>query len=125
MDKYDDAIEYLVEYPDETMDAWADVIGHKSGVLFRYCTPDGVGQFGCRPDGRVCGCLTQVKQRTSVAWTPKITAEIRRDKRIHPSPEKLQAALLATKSIKKRRAILQPYAEWQRRMDAEIRNVTK
>lgn len=114
MDKYDEAIEYLVARPEETGNAWI------RGAL-------GVGLFGfCTPDGRIhpgCGCLTMVKSGPEVAFTSSLTDAIRADNRIHEEISDLTKALLSTDSPDARRAILQPYAEWQRRMDREIRGI--
>lgn len=54
-------------------------------ILFRAVTPD--GREGPRPDGKFCGCLTEIKGEhyptgPRVAWTDKWTEGIRRDERI-------------------------------------------
>ncbi len=93
-DKYDEAIDYLTESPDEILDAWDEALYHSAGDLFRYCG-----------DGYRCGCLTQVKAGQYEAATPELTTEIRADHRIPSDPESITVLDLPV------------FAEWQRRMD--------
>lgn len=129
MDKYDEAIEWLVANPvvkghdgdgglwTEIYQAWGNCYDHKAGCLFVYADP-GIHESVSRPHG-VCGCLTMIRNPANphVAWTPELTAEIRADARIQPieSIVALRGDAL--------RAALQPFAEWQRRLDKEIRTV--
>ena len=68
-------------------------------------------------EGR-CGCLTQVREG-SPAQTPKLTTAIRRDLSIPSSIVALHRGW-DDLSIDERRARLEPFARWQRRLDAEI-----
>ena len=113
-DKYDEAIEYLVEWPEDLDEAWGLPDEAPGGFLFQFCEPDG------NDDGKI-GCLTMVHRGFSEAFTSELTAAIRADNRLHCDIDELYTALLSTDSPDARRAILQPYAEWQRRMDREIR----
>lgn len=54
-------------------------------ILFRCVTPD--GREGPRPDGKLCGCLTEIKGEhyptgPRVAWRDEWTEAIRLDERI-------------------------------------------
>ena len=110
MDRYDEAIEYLVERPEEVGDAWHLPDDEEGGLLFQCCSSSS-------------GCLTQVHGGSLRGPKPELTLEIIDDDRLHKSIGHLSAALLSTDSLDARRAILQPYAEWQRRMDREIRGI--
>lgn len=125
-DKYDEAIEWLVEHADDEVDGVPSVIeaawdfdedaAEPAMCLFQICSPSG---FACdTPSGKACGCLTQVRrdENTLDAWTPSLTAEIRADERIPGNIRKI-ARLRGDKL----RAALQPFAFWQRRLDREIR----
>jgi hypothetical protein len=92
MDKYDEAIAYLTQHPEEIYDAWNERYLH----LFDRC--------GLRS---TCGCLTQVKYEHKQAQTPALTAAIRADDRI-PEAEKITVDDLPV------------FAEWQRRLDKEL-----
>lgn len=109
-DKYDAAIAYLRERPEEIVDAWfyfpADQ--HPAHCLFAYCSPSGTNDDDT-PDGYPCGCLTQVRASWSIkAWTPELTEAIRRDVRI------------PTREFDITVADLEVFAEWQRRLDKEL-----
>lgn len=76
--------------------------------LFRFVTPHN----DCseqRFDGKLCGCLTSVRRPENVAWTTKLTQEIKRDKRIPVSPRNLKPKHLPV------------FAEWQRKIDKELK----
>jgi hypothetical protein len=66
-DKYDKAIAYLSEHPEEIQMAWAD--GHD---LFQYLTPTGRIDDHCK-----YGCPTMVKKGLRVAYRSKLTAMVR------------------------------------------------
>lgn len=100
-DKYDLAAEELLAAPDfqaAVHAGWccmgateSDALGLPHGAprnpLFQYCTPTGAS--GKRPDGKACGCLTQVRvvRGTSlVAWTPELTRKIAADDRLPTNP---------------------------------------
>jgi len=104
-DKYDRAINYLKSHPDEIYDAWDDSL-HKAHSPFAHCTPSGHMDFVAH--GR-CGCLTEIRGGTKVGWTPELTDEIRNDGRIPSSPQGITVDDLPV------------FAEWQRRLDKELR----
>jgi hypothetical protein len=126
MDKYDQAIEWLVEHADDetalpgcnVIDlAWDLDDAYQTGqCLFQICSPSGFAVN--TPQGMPCGCLTQVvrKENTLDAWTPKLTEAIRADQRIPGSIRDISR--LRGDEL---RTALQPFAEWQRRLDKEIR----
>lgn len=106
MDKYDKAIEHLNAHPDEILSAWgAAYPDHPTGCLFQYASPSEEAEFQAN---RMCGCLTQVRGDDMNAWTPKLTAEIRADKRIPLDVDDVTVADLPV------------FAEWQRRLDREL-----
>lgn len=106
-DKYERAIEYLTEHPEEIYMSWgsAPVRGSKAevrGVLNQRCLFAATG-----PD---CGCLTQVRT-TDVdfamrAPTLELTEAIRADRRIPSGEEDITVDDLPV------------FAEWQRKIDA-------
>lgn len=122
-DKYDLAIEKLMEmddadFRDIVSAAWyADraTPDDQIGCLFQYCTPSGVEEN--RPDGHSCGCLVQIHRMRHIpqeykkyhAWTAELTEAIEKDERI-PG--------IVSRITKKN---IQVFAEYQRRMDVEIR----
>lgn len=98
-DKYDEAIEYLNEHPDEIKFAWdLEWNGkiHPAACLFMYAGPD------CS-----CGCLTQIRGSTCGyrAVTPELTNRIRNDERL---PDKLSLVTLEHLPL---------FAEYQREVD--------
>lgn len=103
-DKYDKAVAYLTERPNEIVDCWMNVISSPAGCLFQYATPDG------GTDGFNLGCLTTIRNKSlnREAWTPKLTKAIRADKRIPDDPKKVTVAHL------------KHFARWQRRLDKEL-----
>lgn len=131
-DKYDDAIDYLVSYPENTYEVWKDVsqeatpdVWARAHCLFQHATPSGRFEFH---GPSACGCLTQIRSGGGnftgpfVAWTPKLTQEIRADEAIFGSIDDLQKAMTAA-TRDERRKLLEPFAEWQRRLDLEIRGI--
>jgi hypothetical protein len=122
-DKYDDAIEWLVAHADDESklgrgicyDAWVNAATHTVGCLFDFCTPSGRS----KPMGKlIYGCLTMIRRQPGkyIAWTDYLTREIVTDDRI----PKLIDELCDLRGDELR-AALQPFAEWQRRLDREIR----
>lgn len=115
-DKYDAAIEYLTQNPSEIYEAWNGPVDHVAGCLFQAAGHNGtVGMgetFPQRPDGLECGCLTTIRKNDeyipSVAWTDELTAAIRADDRLPKDPREITVAHLPI------------FAEWQRRIDAEL-----
>lgn len=97
-DKYDLAVEYLTEHPEEIYHAWRQPNIRVGGCLFKYCQKEAVG----------CGCLTQVKYGIYPAETEALTKAIRKDRRIPVNPYLI--------TVKK----LSLFAQWQRRIDKEL-----
>ena len=93
-DKYDAAIEYLTEHPDEILPAWNTPYEHRAGCLFVYTAPG-------------CGCLTQIRYGKP-APTPELAREIGSDKRIPHLGRDITLLHLPV------------FAEWNRRLDREI-----
>lgn len=114
MDKYDEDIEKIVGSHDPAKIASA--MWDKARTLFQCATISG------RP-GVECGCLTQIRGGPChrVAMKPELADEIRDDDRLPTSVCDLRLAISACKSPDEIRAVLQPFAEWQRRLDREIR----
>lgn len=103
MDRYDQEIKEIVDGEIEVLTAWIIADG-----LFQFC--------GEAP----CGCLTQV--RAGLPGPEGFTSAIRRDTRIPESPGLLEDKLNAAKTKQEKRAVLQPFAEWQRILDEKVRN---
>lgn len=106
-DKYDAAIAYLTENPDQILVAWCNPFTRKAGCLFNYVRPDRV----CfRPGSEIpCGCLSQVASCIRPAWTDDLERRIRADDRI---PRDEYAITVADLPV---------FAEWQRELDRTIR----
>jgi len=103
LDRYDQAISYFSQHPHEIMAAWKSPHKHVAGCLFQKATKSGFGH--CR------GCLTEVRRWVGMpAETPELTKAIRADHRIPTNPDDI--------SVDK----LDVFAEWQRRIDRELRN---
>jgi hypothetical protein len=120
LDKYDLEIERLINLPGSSTEAaWLD-----GALLFQFASPSGdVGQC---PNGQKCGCLTMIRNAANsaskfAAWTHSLTMEIASDERIPLSVTNLIDGW-SVLSPDQRRDKLQPFAEWQRRLDKEIRN---
>lgn len=125
MDKYDAAIQYLNDNPGEIHSAWQDPTNHEGGVLFQYATPTGSlmseQQIKRIKSERLaleeipkfvdCGCLTQVRSGQMSAYTTQITSAIRADTSLPTHPQAIRLEHLPR------------FAEWQRRLDKEIRGV--
>lgn len=102
VDKYDEAIAYLTDHPQEIQKAWLErcldenrkYYQHQSHCLFQRTTPD-------------CGCLTQIRCGHR-APTTKLAEEIRADERIPLLDKNITVADLPV------------FAEWQRRLDREL-----
>lgn len=103
-DKYDEQIERLLAAEDFRMAVsydWSCGVG-----LFQYCTPRGHTSHGALRD---CGCPTMVRSGAWPAWTGQLTAAIMADTRL---PDHVSAITPEHLPI---------FAEWQRRLDKEIR----
>ena len=99
-DQYDEAVDYLTEHPAEIEDAWDDPWEHIAGCLFQIVKPYDEEH----PDGKVCGCLTQVKGENAPAWTDELTLDILRDDRIPLGPSVIKVGDLPV------------FAEWMQRL---------
>jgi hypothetical protein len=111
-DKYDEAVAYLTEHPDSIFDSWKACGSMPGGCLFQFATPTGSIEWR-RDDGeeKECGCLTTIRCNPGErhAWSDELTVAILGDQRIP-----LDARQIDTEH-------LPVFAEWQRRLDREIR----
>lgn len=114
MDKYDEQIERLMKTDnevdrDQVVEEWGDAIG-----LFQYASCDGL--MSMNGEGPYAGCLTMIRNvnlkvvMDSKGVNENLTSEIRSDERIP----------LSLRDIKTKEQ-LEVFAEWQRRLDKEIR----
>lgn len=112
MDKYDRALAYLTDHPKEIRAAWCEARHrkrqHVAHCLFDYVTPTGRSTW---PLGNgAYGCLTQIAGgNVFVAYTDALTQAIKSDDRI---PKNMYDIGIADLPI---------FAEWQRRIDKELR----
>lgn len=67
-DKYDLAIEYFTEHPEEIQHAWNEPFSARHGCLFVFLRDD--LHFNC-------GCPTQVKSHNREAQTKELTQAVR------------------------------------------------
>lgn len=111
-DKYDNAVEFFRKHPDAVRFAWAKPLSHPHGCLFQWASRTG------RPKELsykevFCGCLTMIRKnhQYEVEGRPDLTEEIRSDNRI---PKGMSSIRIDHLPI---------FAEWQRRLDHEIRNL--
>jgi hypothetical protein len=116
-DKYDHAITYLTRArkPREIVSAWQTWNFHPAGCLFAPVIPVLEGEDGYpgsqrRPDGLMCGCLTEIRGGGSMAWTDDLTKAIAADNRVPALPHQLRLENLPA------------FAEWQRKIDRELRD---
>lgn len=105
MDKYDRAIAYLSEHPEQIVPAWFNPGKHEAGCLFRYATATG---FHSGVGDQEYGCLTLIRYGDAVAETKELTQAIKTDERI---PCTFYGITLDTLPV---------FAEWQRRLDKEL-----
>jgi hypothetical protein len=105
-DLYDDAIAYLTENPELIYHTWSNPSSATGGCLFGFVKPQGTRGW-YRPDGRHCGCLTQIRDpdMTRVSWWPALTNSIRFDKRLPMNPNHITIEHLPA------------FADWQRIID--------
>lgn len=120
-DKYDEAVAYLTEHPEDIAEAWQIPVFRtpskvaQAHCLFAYVTPTGKEQ-GNRPDAKECGCLTQIQASGPqgdndgefCAWTDALTDAIQADHTIPTDIESVRVEDLST------------FANWQRRIDKEL-----
>lgn len=99
-DKYDDAVAYLTEHPNEIYDAWCTPSSHPAGCLFTYVGPE--------PTDNAYGCLTQIHRFPTAykAFTPELKERIIASK-----------ALTSIKHESITVDKLKYFAMWQRRID--------
>lgn len=136
-DRYDVAVRFLAKFPNQIGVAWwSETFRRSKGAgmahcLFQFATPTGEGQT--RQDGLQCGCLTQVRQACGrprnaasrkapqhVAFTEQLTRDIADDARIPFDIFEFEAEV-AGLPYRERVERLNVFAEWQRRLDREIR----
>lgn len=106
MDKYDKAVAYLKDNPEEIANAWFNGSSSDHGCLFQFLEErDKKG-----PTGKNLGCLTQIKlmPNSFEAPTKKLTEGILNDDRIPSSDSAINTGNLEV------------FAEWQRRVDKEL-----
>ena len=111
MDKYDEQINQIM----------SSDIGQRIGIdwirgygLFSYCTPN--RSKYCNPIEGDFGCLTLIKSQmgySDLSYDPKLGIEIQCDPRIHSSYGELTVDV-----VENGKTALEPYAEYQRKMDA-------
>ncbi len=111
MDKYDEAVEYLTDHPDEIYDAWGcgaededDQPYVHAQCLFQFATRNGEWSVDY-------GCLTQIRVgfgEVEVEDNHQLTLEIRADERIPSHGLDIRVEHLPV------------FAEWQRRLDREL-----
>lgn len=116
MDKYDKAIELLKQAEDfgkAVSSAWfAARADHPTGCLFQFCCPP--EEHGDNPQGYAVGCLTMIKNSSCYhAWTEELTQRIRNDPRLPSDRHEITLDQLPV------------FAEWQREMDATIRQTPR
>ena len=99
-DKYDEQIKYLTKRPEKILKQWENCKG-----LFRYATPDDFEY------SHATGCLTMIRKNEEcmVPDHPELTKAIKTDNRIPLTPREITPEHLPV------------FAEWQRRLDREIR----
>jgi hypothetical protein len=106
MDKYDRAIEWLTQNPDEIERAWGQPEFTPVGCcLFQYANSSGYIRSSVNG---VCGCLTEVRRGNWSAETAELTNAIRADIRLPRSGATITVEHLPV------------FAEWQRRLDVEL-----
>ncbi len=126
-DKYDFAIQYLHENPNEIHDAWGDPADYegRGGELFGFVGPDWTSSSNeGRYEGTVggtCGCLQQIRQAykneevqymnelestdMALSFWPRQWARIAMDRRLPWNDEEIGVEHLPI------------FAEWQRKID--------
>ena len=123
-DKYDRAIEYLTENPDDIYEAWGNPSEWEGcgGELFGFVAPDWKDNHSVVYDTRdvgvgTCGCLQQIRQDKvnggdgksgdmCMSHWPRLWENIARDERIPSDADDIGVEDLAV------------FAEWQREIDA-------
>lgn len=106
-DKYDKAIDYFTENPDQICEFWNTPHLYPQGCLFVYASETG------RSINNI-GCLTTIRRNNGFgteACTPELTEAIRADERIPKDARDIKVEDLPV------------FAEWQRRIDRELNRV--
>jgi len=106
-DKYDKAIDYLTENPDQIWNSWNEPHSYPQGCLFMYVSKT-------EHTANNIGCLTTIRRNDGfgkVACTPELTEAIRADERIPKGARDIKVEDLPV------------FAEWQRRLDKELNRV--
>lgn len=122
-DKYDEAIAYLSENPEEISSAWNDPAGYEGqgGELFGFVGPDWADNANAvlSRDGLhvgTCGCLQQIRKakkegsdgksgQMEMSFWPRLWDDIANDRRIPADSDKITVRDLPV------------FAEWQRHID--------
>lgn len=119
-DFYDHAISCAVRLSAEDIyDAWEDSSNTLTvGRLFDFSDASRCGT----PEHPDCGCPLTIRQGCIVPGNPALTAEIAADARLPKwSSEFVESwGSGIVKNTQHRRELLRPFAEWQRRLDAEV-----
>lgn len=101
VDKYDRAIKFLQKHPAQIESAWISGLSDP--------TAPGAVLFTSAGDSMSHGCLTMIRGGGWDAATRKLTRAIRADKRIPDNGDYITVANLPV------------FAEWQRRLDRELK----
>lgn len=120
MDAYDRMIESLADSPRSVTYAWDYPSREDCGPLFAKCSFD-------RSDvhHRACGCLTQIRYSDTNIVVGRdgpredLTYQIASDERLPTDIWDFHRDFTAA-DRQTRVAMLQPFAEWQRRLDKEL-----
>ena len=108
-DKYDEAIAYLTEHPQEISAAFNDGYAHRGSpgfCLFVAAAPKGM--LAMRRDGVTCGCLVAIRSGNYEAWTEDATKRIRGNLSLPDNAEMITPQHLIH------------FANEQRRLDKEL-----
>jgi hypothetical protein len=119
-DKYDKAIAYLSEHPEEIGDAWTKPHIHRAGCLFEFLTPTGEAIY----HGTYCGCPSIVKSGDAPACTKELTAAVKRNRgipklvhtlRVKHLPAFAEIQRLADKVLKRKKDVeaIKPKQRWK------------
>jgi hypothetical protein len=106
MDKYDAAVAFLTEHPEEIDEAWNNPSDHSAGCLFAHTSFTGKWS-----PANPCGCLTQVRGGCGVAQTEEMTRAISGDFRLPSTCAEITVDHLPI------------FAAWQRRIDRALNRV--
>lgn len=116
-DRYDLAIDYLVEHPEEISNAWYDCYDHRGGIVFRFATP----VENVKKSPFKCGCLTMIRE--SPNWSAFNGDHTKNDlvtDCIRNDADLVQRHILLALRGEPLRTALNRYAEWQRALEVEL-----